>query len=69
MKGATTMPNYCLTIYIDEDNITAIPMLLETLLDLPYPTAPRYNAVLNELTVLCELSHAADVERILAPYV
>lgn len=63
------MPNYCLTIHIDEDNIAAIPALLETLLNLPYPTAPRYNEELNELTVLCEVSHAADVERILAPYV
>lgn len=66
------MPNYCLTIHIDEDNITAIPALLETLRNLPYPTAPRYNkglGELNELTVLCEVSHAADVERILAPYV
>ena len=63
------MPNYCLTIHIDEDNITATPALLKTLLNLPYPTAPRYNVELNELTVLCEVSHAADVERILAPYV
>ena len=63
------MPNYCLTVHIDEDNMTAIPTLLETLRNLPYLTAPRYNAELNELTVLCEVSHAADVERILAPYV
>lgn len=63
------MPNYCLTIHIDEDNATDIPTLLETLRNLPYPTAPRYNVMLNELTVLCEVSHAADVERVLAPYV
>ena len=63
------MSNYCLTIHIDEDNATAIPTLLEALCNLPYPTAPRYNVMLNELTVLCEVNHAADVERILAPYV
>lgn len=63
------MPSHNLTVYINEDNITLIPALLNTLTTLPYPTAPRYNAVLNELTVLCELSHAADVERILAPYI
>lgn len=63
------MLSYNLTVHIDEDNITSIPALLNTLITLPYPTAPHYNAVLNELTVLCKLSHAADVERILAPYV
>lgn len=63
------MPSHNLTVHIDEDNIALIPALLNTLTTLPYPTAPRYNAVLNELTVLCELSHVADVERILAPYV
>jgi hypothetical protein len=60
---------YNLTIHIDTDSLTLIPKLLVTLFNLPFPTAPRYNAVLNELTVLCELSHAAEVERILAPYV
>lgn len=58
-----------LTIHIDNDSLIAIPTLFDTLLNLPYPIAPRYNAELNELTVLCELSHATDVERILAPYV
>lgn len=63
------MSNYCLTVHIDESNLTVIPELLSTLLSLPYLTAPRYNEELNELTVLCEVSHAADVERVLAPYV
>ena len=60
---------YNLTIHIDEDNIAAIPALVNTLLNLPYRTGARFNEELNELTVLCEVSHAADVERILAPYV
>lgn len=63
------MPNYNLTVHIDEDNITSIPALLNTLTTLPYPVAPTYNEELSELIVLCEVSHAADVERILAPYV
>lgn len=63
------MPNYNLTVHIDEDNITSIPTLLNTLTTLPYPVAPTYNEELSELIVLCEVSHAADVERILAPYV
>lgn len=63
------MPSHNLTVHIDEDNITSIPTLLNTLTTLPYLVAPIYNEELNELIVLCEVSHAADVERILAPYV
>ena len=36
---------------------------------LPFPLRVIFNIELNELTVLCEASHAADVERVLAPYV
>ena len=36
---------------------------------LPFPIRVLFNIELNELTILCEVSHAADVERILAPYV
>ena len=60
---------YNLTIHIDADSLHLMSELLCTLINLPYPTVPRYNEELNELTVLCELNHAADVERILAPYV
>lgn len=63
------MKTYNLTVKIDNDNVASIADLLEELLSLPYAVAPRYNEELNELTILCEVTHAADVERILAPYV
>ena len=63
------MYNHNLTVYIDEDNITSIPALLDTLTALPHPIAPTYNEELNELIVLCEVSYVADVEHVLAPYV
>lgn len=50
-------------------NPNAINEIIAALSELSFPTAPRINIELQELTVLCELSHAADVERILAPYV
>lgn len=62
------MYSYNLTVHIDEDNITSMPALLDTLTALPHPIAPIYNEELNELIVLCELSYVADVERVLAPY-
>lgn len=43
--------------------------VIDELEALPFPIRIIFNNELNELTVLCEVSHAADVERILAPYV
>lgn len=43
--------------------------VVDELKALPFPIRVLFNIELNELTVLCEVSHAADVERILAPYV
>ena len=57
---------YNLTIPLDPNTINEA---IAALSELPFPIAPRINMELRELTVLCELSHAADVERVLAPYV
>lgn len=57
---------YNLTIPLDPNTIDEAVAALSAL---PFPIAPRINMELQELTVLCELSHAADVECILAPYV
>lgn len=43
--------------------------VIDELKALPFPIRVLFNIELNELTVLCEASHAADVERTLAPYV
>ena len=45
------------------------PKVIDELQALPFPIRVLFNMELNELTVLCEVSHAADVERVLAPYV
>ena len=45
------------------------PKVIDELDALPFPLRVIFNIELNELTVLCEASHAADVERVLAPYV
>lgn len=63
------MKTYNLTVTIKECRWGILPNILDKLSELPYAVAPRYNEELNELTVLCEVTHAADVERILAPYV
>jgi hypothetical protein len=57
---------YNLTIPLDPNTIDEVVAALSAL---PFPIAPRINMELQELTVLCEVSHAADVERTLAPYV
>lgn len=63
------MKTYNLTVKIEEYRWGTLPDILNKLSELPYAVAPRYNEELNELTVLCEVTHAADIERILAPYV
>lgn len=55
-----------LTIPLDPNTIDEVIAALSAL---PFPIAPRINMELQELTVLCELSRAAAVERVLAPYV
>ena len=57
---------YNLTIPLDPNTIDEVIAALSVL---PFPIAPRINMELQELTVLCELSRAATVERVLAPYV
>lgn len=57
---------YNLTIPLNPNTISEAVAVLS---ELPFPIAPRVNGELQELTVLCEVNHAADVERILAPYV
>ena len=57
---------YNLTITLDPNTIDEVIAALSAL---PFPIAPRINMELQELTVLCELSRAVDVERALAPYV
>lgn len=57
---------YNLTIPLDPNTIDEVVAALSAL---TFPIAPRINMELQELTVLCEVSHAADVERTLAPYV
>lgn len=57
---------YNLTIPL---NSAIINEVVTALSELPFPKEPLINIELQELTVLCEVSHTADVERILAPYV
>lgn len=45
------------------------PKVIDDLKALPFPIRILINVELSELAVLCELSHAADVERILTLYV
>lgn len=44
------------------------PEVIDELDALPFPLRVIFNIELNELAVLCEASHAAEVERILASY-
>jgi hypothetical protein len=60
----TTMYNLTLPITAETD-----AKVIDELRALPFPTRILFNMELSELTVLCEVSHAADVERVLAPYV
>lgn len=57
---------YNLTLPITPETDSRV---VDELKALPFPIRVLFNIELNELTVLCEVSHAADVERILAPYV
>ena len=57
---------YNLTIPFDIDNVI---LALEALLELPFTVRTTINNELQELVVLCDVRHAADVERTLAPYV
>lgn len=57
---------YNLTLPITADTDSKVVDELEAL---PFPIRILINVDLSELTVLCEVSHAADVERVLAPYV
>ena len=58
------MYNLTLPITAETDSKVA-----DELQALPFPIRVLFNMELNELSVLCEVSHAADVERVLAPYV
>lgn len=55
-----------LTIPLDPNTINEA---ITALTALPFPIAPIINTELQELTILCELSRAAAVECVLAPYV
>lgn len=57
---------YNLTIPFDIDNAS---LALEAVLELPFPVRTAFNSELQELVVLCDVRHAADVERTLAPFV
>lgn len=57
---------YNLTLPITAETDSKV---IDELQALPFPIRVLFNMELNELTVLCEVSHAADVERVLAPYV
>ena len=57
---------YNLTLPITAETDSKV---IDELQALPFPIRVLFNIELNELTVLCEASHAADVERVLAPYV
>lgn len=57
---------YNLTLPITAETDSKV---IDELQALPFPIRVLFNIELNELTVLCEVSHAADVERVLAPYV
>lgn len=57
---------YNLTIPFDIDNAI---LALEAVLELPFTVRTTINAELRELVVLCDVRHAADVERTLAPFV
>lgn len=57
---------YNLTLPITTETDSKVIDELEAL---PFPLRILINVELSELSVLCEASHAADVERTLAPYV
>ena len=57
---------YNLTLPITAETDSKV---IDELQALPFPIRVLFNIELSELTVLCEVGHAADVERILASYV
>lgn len=57
---------YNLTIPFDIDNVI---LALDALIKLPFPVRTTINNELQELVVLCDVRHAADVERTLALFV
>lgn len=57
---------YNLTLPITAETDSRV---VDELKALPFAIRVLFNIELNELIVLCEVSHAADVECILAPYV
>ena len=57
---------YNLTIPFDIDKVI---LALEALIALPFPVRTVFNNELQELAVLCDVRHAADVEHTLAPFV
>lgn len=57
---------YNLTIPFDIDNVI---LALDALIKLPFPVRTTINNELQELVVLCDVRHAADVARTLAPFV
>ena len=57
---------YNLTLPITAETDSRV---VDELKALPFPIRVLFNIELNELTILCEVSHAADVECILAPYI
>ena len=57
---------YNLTIPLDPKTIKEAVITLSAL---TLPLSAVVNTELQELTILCDVRHAADVERTLAPYV
>ena len=57
---------YNLTIPFDVDKVI---LALDALVALPFTVRTAFNSELEELVVLCDVRHAAAVERTLAPFV
>lgn len=57
---------YNLTIPFDIDKVI---LAIDALIALPFTVRTAFNSELQELVVLCDVRHAADVERTLAPFV
>lgn len=57
---------YNLTIPFDIDKVI---LAIDALVALPFTVRTTINSELQELIVLCDVRHAAAVERTLAPFV
>lgn len=57
---------YNLTIPFDVDKVI---LAIDALVALPFTVRTAFNSELEELVVLCDVRHAAAVERTLAPFV